>query len=198
MKTRRRLRTVLLDTNVWQYIADCDASHELHRRARQANVRIQIAPSVVYEALRTQDVGRRARSLDVMTRPSWMRLMPEAYHEAQEILGEVRRLRPEWLRTRRNDEHIRRLQFDWMRSNGGFWDRARFTPEREAAAIQALDRGVLDSARSQAKQARDMSADAGLRYEKVQLQTMKARLDNPIPGWDGDDIDPWRVSASWS
>lgn len=121
--------------------------------------------------------------------------MPEAYHEAQELLREVRRLRPQWLRATPNLERVRRFRFDWMRTTGGFWDRARSRPELEANALQELEQGMLDAARSQADSARQLTAAVGLKYETAQLCTMRVRLSNPIAGWDGSDLEPWRVSA---
>ena len=59
--------------------------------------RVQIAPAVVYEALRLRDVPLRNRLVALMTNRRFERLMPEAYNEAMEILAEIRRLRPDWL-----------------------------------------------------------------------------------------------------
>jgi hypothetical protein len=82
---KRRFRaphSVLLDSNVWRYVADDDAGRELQRVAHAANVTIQIVPSVVYEALRTEDSVLRQKLIALMTDSHWLRLMPEAYHES--------------------------------------------------------------------------------------------------------------------
>lgn len=85
------------------------ALDDLRQAAFARNVRIQVAPSTVYEALRTRDAALRARLLLVMTHRAWARLMPEVRDEAHEFLTEVRRLRPEWL-TARGKERVGRVK----------------------------------------------------------------------------------------
>jgi len=194
-RRRRRVTRVLLDTNVWRYVADAGALDRLRQAAFARNVRIQVAPSVVYEALRTPDAALRARLLLVMTHRAWARLMPEVRDEAHEFLTEVRRLRPEWITAQGNREWARRLQYDWVRSTGGFWDRARETPDTEAEALTIVEEDMLKRARAQATQARDYSIKAALSYENVSLANVLARPARPMPGWDGNDLEPWRISA---
>jgi hypothetical protein len=186
---------VLLDTNIWRYVADAGAANELRHAAARNKVRLQVAPSTVYEALRTGDAGLRAKLLDVMTRPSWARLLPEVRDEANEFLHEVRRLRPSWINPRPDRNLVRRLQYDWVRRDGGFWDRARATPDIEAKALTILEEGMLDHARTQAEKARERSISAGMRYESVSLADLVWRPAQSLSGWDGDDIEPWRISA---
>jgi len=195
MKRRRPRRNVLLDTNVWRYIADLDAGDELLRKALQHNVRVQIAPSVLYEALRTEDSLLRKRLVALMTRSSWMRLMPEAYEESQEILREVQRLRPDWLRSKPDRERLKRLRYDWVRPKGGFWDRARFTPDAEAARLRGVERDMVDRARLECQEARESALLAPWTFDTVRLDQITSRRSQPLPGWDGDDVEPWRFSA---
>jgi hypothetical protein len=195
MTRRRRRERVLLDTNVWRYVADAGALDRLRQAAFARNIRIQVAPSTVYEALRTGDAALRARLLLVMTHRAWARLMPEVRDEAHEFLTEVRRLRPEWITAQGNREWARRLQYDWVRSTGGFWDRARETPDTEAAALTIVEEDMLGRARAQAAQARDYSIKAALNYETVSLANILARPARPITGWDGNDLEPWRIAA---
>jgi hypothetical protein len=73
----------------------------LLRLTRHGAYEIQIAPTVVYETLRLNDARlRRAILVRLMTNPRFDRFMPEAYSESMEILREVQRIRPDWLRDR--------------------------------------------------------------------------------------------------
>jgi hypothetical protein len=77
---------VILDTNVWRAVADADAAQQLRVRSRDAGLNILIAPAVVYEMLRTPDVGLRARLIKTVTLGSWERLMPDIF-ERTLIMG---------------------------------------------------------------------------------------------------------------
>lgn len=59
---------------------------------------MQVAPAVLYEILRLKDVSLRATLVRLITNSRFHRLMPEAYSESMEILREIERVRPDWLR----------------------------------------------------------------------------------------------------
>src|SRR5436309_617381 len=103
---------VLLDSNIWRYLVDADAIARLQAITRRTNIRILVAPAVLYEALRLRDEELRRRLVTAMTLPAWRRLMPEAYSESNEFKDEVRRLRPQWLRQKADLAWYRRLYFD--------------------------------------------------------------------------------------
>lgn len=90
---------MLLDRNVWSYLADADAGPDLLRAALRSNSVIVVAPAVVFETLAVTNKEIRERHMSLLTMPNWQRLLPEAYSECMELLREIRRLRPEWLRT---------------------------------------------------------------------------------------------------
>lgn len=113
-----------LDTNIWSYIANEDAGNELAMRARAAGVEIVVSPAVVDEVQEmSEPVGRR-RLIQLLTKKDWKRLMPEVFSECAEIKAEIMRLRPEWAIAEPKMAEFNRLRYDWVRRNGGFWDRA--------------------------------------------------------------------------
>jgi predicted nucleic acid-binding protein len=129
-KTKKQQRW-LLDTNVWSSIADANLGPDLANAARRKRIEILAVPSVLYELIRTPNETVRRRFVDVITMENWKRVMPETYFETSEILGEIRRLRPEWLRARPDRSKYMRIYHDW-RSKNGAWRRARDTPSSEA------------------------------------------------------------------
>ena len=187
--------TVLLDSNVWRYLVDYSSVSEVARWVRRSRVTIQVAPSVAYEALRTGDQALRRKLVVFMTHAAWERLMPEAFEECNEILAEVRRLRPEWLRREPNSASLHRSRFDWSRLSGGFWDRLRLSTDAEAAAVSALEGDTMDVARRQADARRAQVHAMGLEKGMMNLSAMTATLEGPVPGWDGTPLQPWRVDA---
>jgi hypothetical protein len=197
MKRNRQMAPkVLLDANVWRYLADAGAGNDLHHASLRCGAKILIAPSVVYEALRTEDVALRQKLIELMTRKRWVRLLPEAYCECAEVLSEIRRLRPQWLHANPDIQPLTRLKRDWTRAHGGFWDRARFDTSGEAARLIALnDGGILARARSEAQENRMTMTDSGLSFDSIDLKRVAGKPLGPIVGWDGDHIEPWRIAA---
>lgn len=62
---------ILLDSNIWRYIADANAAGALQAAVAKARHRIVIAPAVLYEALRMRDAPLRRQLAEIMTRPAW-------------------------------------------------------------------------------------------------------------------------------
>jgi hypothetical protein len=144
----------LIDTNLWSSVADASLGSDLVMAAKRKHIEILAAPSVLYELLRTPNESVRKRFVGVITLPHWKRLMPETFSETKEILAEVRRLRPHWLRTTPNRGKYMRIFHDWRSRNGGMWQRARDTASREAEFIDQLGGAELQTARDGARQFR--------------------------------------------
>lgn len=186
---------VLLDSNIWRYLVDANATGTLQAIESRTRNRVVIAPAVLYEALRMKDPGLRRQLAEVMTRPAWRRLMPDAYSEAEEFKREVQRLRPMWVREHPDLTYYRRVRSDWKRSRGGFWDRARQTPEREHEYIHQLDRGTVDRARENARRQRQGVSDLDRSTLEKPLDAIVGRPAEPIEGWAGAPVGMWRLHA---
>lgn len=192
-KPKRFCPHLLLDSNVWRYISDADAYEELRKDAARYGVRILIAPSVLYEALRLEDRDLRSKLIRLMTNTSWKRLMPEAYDESLELLHEIKRLRKQWCRAQPDLAKTARLKADWCSVRKGFWMRLRNNPDPERCHLQQLEGKMLEDARDQAKRNRHIMQDAGWRYDTINLNEITGNYMNSAPGWNGDNIEPWRV-----
>jgi rRNA-processing protein FCF1 len=70
---------VLIDTNVWRYVVDADQVEALRKLGKARDIRVLVAPAVVYEMLRTGDAALRTRLVKAVTLGVWERLMTEAY-----------------------------------------------------------------------------------------------------------------------
>lgn len=198
MSASSRPIRVLLDANVWREVIDSDKTLNVASVARKRKLNVLVAPSVVYEALRTKDPHLRRRLTQAMAWKSWTRLMPEAFLEAEQFLAEVRRLRPEWSRKLPNSDELNRSANyrDWKNASGGFWDRVRESPDEMARAIGPEYASFnLDVARMQAKQRRDSAVAAKWKFEHVNLSALKSIFAGPCPGWTGDPVETWRVEG---
>lgn len=195
LKPRPRAKTkVLLDTNIWGYLADHKAGEELLRIVATQNLEIVISPGVVYEALRMPIPHLRDAQIKLLTSERWTRLMPEAHSESVELLAEMRRLRPEWLLSEPNLNRFYAHRRDWMRKRHGFWHRARNQTVHEAQHLKTLECPVLDTAREHARAARKNMYGSDF-PENAPLDDLRAILPHPRPGWDGDKVEVWRLTG---
>lgn len=187
-------RRVLLDSNIWRYVLDAGEQGRLLRAARAAGNKVQIAPAVVFEALRLGDIPTRNRLIALMTNRSLVRLMPEAYSETMEILEEVRRLRPEWLRPRPDEIFFLRSRNDWSRKMGGFWVRCAETPDKEADYVKAMEGSLLEAAAEGIRGMRKEMMEIGWKKNPSMDKTFAA-LPRPVKGWNGEQVEAWRVES---
>ncbi len=185
---------VILDTNVWGYLAQQNAGEKLAELAHDLSLNIQVTPSVLYEALRSPNPSTRSSLAELMTRPCWQRLMPEAFGESIELLGEIRRLRPQWLHHRPLHQRYQMYYNDWTSIDVGFWDRVRKNPDLESDRIIALDDGQLEAARHESEQRRGLMRSATF-LEQASLRELVVKWRVPVPGWDGTPVSAWRVAG---
>jgi hypothetical protein len=162
---RQPLTRILLDTNAWNYLADHADAAALAVAARDGQAAIVVAPAVVYESVAITEIKALHARARLLTDERWERLMPEAYSESQEVLGEVRRLRPEWLLEQPPKGELQRLYRYWRRNGTGFWARVRREPERASTHVRHMQREMLERAREETKSAR------------------KGQVGNPYPAW---------------
>jgi hypothetical protein len=187
-------KRALLDTNIWRYVVDSDSQGRLLRLARDGSYNVQIAPGVLYETLRLKDAALRATLVRLMTNSRFHRPMPEAYSESMEMLREIERLRPDWLRDEPDLQFFNRLKKDWTRKTGGFWVRCARSPESEARYIAQMEGEVMEVAKSQAQRARREMIDIGWKSNPPMDKTL-AGFKFPVPGWRGDMVEAWRIDS---
>jgi hypothetical protein len=118
--------------------------------------------------------------------------MPEAFMEAEQLHGEIERLRPEWLVEKPDTREWHANCADWR---NGFWWRARTQSEQVSKIISALDDGRLDRARDEAKVERAEAKELGHTADSLQLDDARAWFLHSTPGWDGEPFEAWRGSS---
>jgi len=182
---------MLLDTNVWRYVVDDRSGGVLAKLARTGSFDVQIAPAVLYETLRMKDTPLREGLVRLMTNSRFHRLMPEAYSESMEILREVERTRPDWLRETPDLEFFNRGRNDWTRKTQGFWVRCARSAESEADFLRRGEGQLIEAAREQAQSARKEMMQSEWKRNPPMDKTM-AGFSHPVPGWRGDMVEAWR------
>lgn len=187
-------RRILLDSNLWRYILDAGFQGRLLRVARHGNVAIQIAPAVMYEALRLRDAPLRHRLVELMANQAFHRLMPEAFSESMDILNEIKRLRPEWLRQTPDLAFFERNRKDWSRKMGGFWVRCAKSPDHEAGCIAESEGAVMDQAQQQIRKMRKEMLATGWNGN-LGLDEIRMVPEERLRGWNGEPVEAWRLES---
>jgi hypothetical protein len=187
-------KRALLDTNIWRYVVDNDSQRALLRLARDGSYNVQVAPGVLYETLRLKDNLLRATLVRLMTNSRFHRLMPEAFSESMEILREIERARPDWLRDTPDLQFFNRLKKDWTRKTGGFWVRCARFPESEAHFLRQIEGEMIEGAKSEAQLARTEMIGTKWKRNPPMDKTL-AEFSKPVPGWSGEKIEAWRADS---
>jgi hypothetical protein len=185
---------LFLDTNVWSYLADCEAGSDLARAARRSEAEIFVSPAVVDEATALPNEGARKRVLALVTDPQWKRLMPESFSECVEVKKEIFRLRPAWKVTSPKLAEVNRLRYDWVRRSGGFWHRARagVAPHETDESLRTdLEFALAKEESYQIRQRLVSARPAG----DTHLQQVAGIPDAGTLGWSGNPVDYWRVPS---
>jgi hypothetical protein len=179
------------DSNVWRYLVEFDAIETVRLEARRRQVDIVACPAVVFEAMRGTDANLRDRLVKAMTLGSWLRLMPEAFTEADEVRKEIERLHPEWLDPKPDRVTWQKQKADWQ---SGWWLRARNDTRNEAKRINLLGADILDRARSEAGELRKQAQNHKLDFGNITFDLM-LKLAEPTEGWSGEPFDAWRMGG---
>jgi hypothetical protein len=180
---------VCLDSNIWRYVSDHSESSFLGIRAKQLGLSIAASPAVLYEALRSSDPQVRNQLVQLITQKKWRRLKPEAWLESDELIHEIHKHRPQWLKRNSKPEYRKRLEHDWTRGSGGAWDRARVNTLQLSEYLLDEESEMLARSRSKVLQDRQKALDSGIAAENIRLdKKLSLRLNGP-----GYEIDAWRA-----
>jgi len=185
---------LLLDTNIWRYLVDNDYQDSLYKATRKQGMKVVVAPSVVIETLRINDSALRKKIVEVQTRDCWDRLMPDAYLQCEDVKREIIRLHPEWALKDKNTTLFNNLRYDWIRTKGGFWGKARTNAAEVAAHYHSQDAGALEVARLQSQDLRSAVLEQG---EKILNGNSLDQIEGTWVTNEGKIVrlDAWRVYA---
>jgi hypothetical protein len=190
---------VILDTNVWSYIATRGETDRFEDFARERRLDVVVPPSILLEALRTSDATLRAQIVGAITRRGVARSHPstEARQLADELISEIRRLRPDWLRTFPETSKLPVLENFWTKT---IWQRAAADPTLIAERMNAeseMDQAAQEVYATQEfnKQAFTESA-ASAKWEVEPWVDLSDQPENERLGWEGERIAFWRADNS--
>ncbi len=105
----------MLDTNLWSYLASESTADALHPVLEAAGHKIVIPPLMLREVLDTSDAAKRDATVRLMCHRAWKKLPSEIDLEAEELTAEIRRLRPEWLRSIPKTDRLHSFRDYWSK-----------------------------------------------------------------------------------
>ncbi|MGI5468083.1 type II toxin-antitoxin system VapC family toxin [Streptomyces sp. CA-132043] len=185
----------MLDTNVWSYLGDQGAAAEFDAFVRSRGATVVVPPSVLLEVLRLPKPDKRDRILRALLGGPRRRLTSEADLESAEVVAEVRRLRPHWMRAVPDTGREAGWRTFWTKK---VWRRAKEHPGAflDVAPAVGTER-VAEHLVEQQRQQRAEVDRARATLDDLSAMVMWQDPDGGgagMPGWrPGDRVEPWRV-----
>ena len=188
---------MILDTNVWSYVGEQRAARALAELEDDLAMTVIVPPSILLEALRTPVEELRSAIAGAMTARRRVREhpLPEARLEADELVAEARRLRPEWVRRFPMTSRLAPLEAYWTKR---LWQQTARDPAYVAQIAKAIEpdtaERILEIQRSNQRAMRD----ANFRFHDEQPWS-DFNSDAPADvttGWGGDRIEAWRSESA--
>jgi hypothetical protein len=111
-----------------------------------------------------------------------------------EILREIERARPDWMRETPDLKFFSRLKNDWSRKMGGFWVRCARDPDGEARFLCQSEGDMIAGGRMVAQIARNETIRWNWKRNPPMDKTLGG-FQQPVPGWRGDMVEFWRLDT---
>jgi hypothetical protein len=187
---------VLLDSNIWRYLADADAIKDLELIVSESEVELVVVPALIFEVNGLKDHTLRKKILRMLANPRWTRIMPEAFLEAEEIKNIVQKFRAEWIIPDPELSEVIKSKRDWECLENGFWSRA--ANDIESPATDESMRGELEHklSRIESKEIRQRMFDGKFTLPSpFNLQQAYGIPQANTPGYKGEPVEYWRVPS---
>jgi hypothetical protein len=190
---------IVLDTNIWSYIGQGGEADAFEELARAKHIGVVVPPSVLLEVMKTPDPSALAQIVDAVTRGArdWTHPPTEARQLAEEVVSEIRRLRPAWVRTFPETSNVERLEKFWTKR---IWQKAAADPVGVAERVNsgsemaAADRDVYEI--QQENRQRLLKSGARTKWEIEPHVDLSNQLEHDRLGWEGERIAFWRVDSA--
>lgn len=133
------------------------------------------------------------RIVRLQTKPCFDRLMAETFLMGMELILEIERLHPEWLRRPPDHRQLKKWSVFWKDK---WWRRVRSSPDNEAKHLRVWESDFLDVARENAKQKRNDIHKSGPSHNSLPLDAWYAQVPRPFPGWRVfKRVHAWRMAT---
>jgi len=104
---------VMLDTNLWSSIGDEMVVDGFNSLMKARSCEVVMPPSTLVEVARLPVAAARQRIIHALVTGGQRRLPTEAQMESEELVSEIRRVRPQWLRSMPDTAKVVSLNNFW-------------------------------------------------------------------------------------
>jgi hypothetical protein len=183
---------IILDTNLWSSIGDEMVAPSFDSLMKSRSLQVTVPPSILVEVLQLPRSEARERIIRALARGQRVRLPTEAQSMSDEIVAEIRRTRPAWMRRMPDTARVWFLNNFWTKR---IWGAALEDsgPMHEYETSRAhLNDELVDTQRIQR---RDFIA-SNFTVLPLTALTVTPNPDIPsshLPGWQGEPAEAWRV-----
>ncbi|TCC32042.1 hypothetical protein [Kribbella speibonae] len=185
---------LILDTNLWSDIGDEGVASEFDDFVSRRKLEVLVPPSILIEVCRLSVRELRDPIVRALAVGPRRRLPTEAESESAELVAEIRRLRPDWMRKMPNTAKVAALNAFWTRQ---VWRTALIDSQRiydyELGGRRLHDdlMKVQQSERSQLLQ-----SNFSLRpLTALEVSEGTAGFGREPGGWPDEPIEAWRMSS---
>jgi hypothetical protein len=188
---------VILDTNIWTYLVKQQEVERFENLEDQLGLVVVVPPSILIEVARATDPALRSQLVQAVTSRGKHRIHPptEAKRLADELVSELRRLRPAWVWRTTETSAIARLEKHWTK---GVWQWAAQDPVGFGEACLASEMETADAAVLEV-QRENKAAALATGFRLVESEPWTDLVDQPAAeklGWDGKRFHLWRFTAA--
>jgi hypothetical protein len=185
---------VILDTNLWSYIGDEGVASEFDDFVRERRLEVLVPPSILVEVCRHSVRKLRDPIVRALATGPRRRLPTEAASESAELVAEIRRLRPEWMRRMPNTTKVASLNAFWTKQ---VWRKALTDSDGIYNYELAGRRLHEDLMRVQKAQRSQLLQTNFVLRPLTALETREGTVGfgREVDGWPEQPVEAWRISS---
>jgi hypothetical protein len=185
---------IIFDTNIWSRLADEGSGLQFERLILSTGTRVILPPSTLVEVLHLPVPGPRKRIIELMAMGRRVRLTSEAELECGEVIQEIRRCHPEWMRSRPDTGKVASLNAFWTK-------RIQREAVEDSRRLHDYQRSQQPIKNFLVDHHQEMRSEAiRTEFNARPLTGIKATANPDAPeaylrGWDGSPAEVWRVAT---
>ncbi len=190
------MKTAIFDTNFWSYLASSGREKDFRALEKRIDLQVLLPPSILLEAFKTADPELRVNILHAMKSVNRKKMRTEADLETEELIFEIRRLRPEIRRSFGNTKTVEKLRKFWTSE---IWHKC--IDKHEVFHKESIIHNP-EVAKQIEAQRYNKARGNGWNENKVKLSELTARFDKNATGINDfidleQEYELWRMGNSF-
>lgn len=185
---------VILDTNLWSSIGDEMVARDFDDLMRSRSLQVLVPPSTLVEVIQLPVAAARQRIIVALAKGPRQRLRTEAESESAEVVSEIRRVRPHWMRKMPDTAKVASLNAFWTKR---IW-RAAVEDSGRLHDYQIRHNGKRNYLVANQKDQRAifLRDNASLRPLTALVATSPPDMaESYLAGWSGSAVELWRIAS---